>query len=139
MCWFDWSLLTVLLACMRCVVWCRVCYDIYVCVYDGVVSAEVNLACSLPPVTCVTPPAAPSRTLQWDTDPSVLRLQADSELGYLLLCLFLSFFLLRSAKLLNAYTYTYTYTFKCTNIFQQICTCISLDSYWLHSVQGCMN
>uniref|UniRef100_A0A672T413 Dynein cytoplasmic 1 intermediate chain 1 n=1 Tax=Sinocyclocheilus grahami TaxID=75366 RepID=A0A672T413_SINGR len=41
----------------------------------------VNLACSLPPVPCVTPPAAPSRTLQWDTDPSVLQLQADSELG----------------------------------------------------------
>uniref|UniRef100_A0A672T257 Dynein cytoplasmic 1 intermediate chain 1 n=1 Tax=Sinocyclocheilus grahami TaxID=75366 RepID=A0A672T257_SINGR len=42
---------------------------------------SVNLACSLPPVPCVTPPAAPSRTLQWDTDPSVLQLQADSELG----------------------------------------------------------
>uniref|UniRef100_A0AAY4DDB2 Cytoplasmic dynein 1 intermediate chain 1 n=1 Tax=Denticeps clupeoides TaxID=299321 RepID=A0AAY4DDB2_9TELE len=30
---------------------------------------------------CVAPPAAPLRTLQWDTDPSVLQLQADSELG----------------------------------------------------------
>ncbi|MCI4391973.1 hypothetical protein PGIGA_G00140560 [Pangasianodon gigas] len=30
---------------------------------------------------CVAPPAARSRTLQWDTDPSVLQLQADSELG----------------------------------------------------------
>lgn len=33
---------------------------------------------------CVAPPAARSRTLQWDTDPSVLQLQADSELGYFL-------------------------------------------------------
>lgn len=33
---------------------------------------------------CVAPPAAHSRTLQWDTDPSVLQLQADSELGYFL-------------------------------------------------------
>ncbi|GAA6099453.1 cytoplasmic dynein 1 intermediate chain 1-like [Tachysurus ichikawai] len=30
---------------------------------------------------CMAPPAARSRTLQWDTDPSVLQLQADSELG----------------------------------------------------------
>lgn len=33
---------------------------------------------------CMAPPAARSRTLQWDTDPSVLQLQADSELGYFL-------------------------------------------------------
>lgn len=43
----------------------------------------------------VAPPAALSRTLQWDTDPSVLQLQADSELGYFHppLCFLLSFFL----------------------------------------------
>lgn len=28
------------------------------------------------------------RTLQWDTDPSVLQLQADSELGYIFLFLY---------------------------------------------------
>uniref|UniRef100_A0A8B9KGK5 Dynein cytoplasmic 1 intermediate chain 1 n=1 Tax=Astyanax mexicanus TaxID=7994 RepID=A0A8B9KGK5_ASTMX len=44
-------------------------------------SHNANHACSLPPGPCVAPPAAPSRTLQWDTDPSVLQLQADSELG----------------------------------------------------------
>lgn len=33
------------------------------------------------------PPVGDIRTLQWDTDPSVLQLQADSELGYIfLLC-----------------------------------------------------
>uniref|UniRef100_A0A8C1EN35 Dynein cytoplasmic 1 intermediate chain 1 n=1 Tax=Cyprinus carpio carpio TaxID=630221 RepID=A0A8C1EN35_CYPCA len=40
--------------------------------------------------------AAAGRTLQWDTDPSVLQLQADSELGYLLLSV--SFFLSFSSK-----------------------------------------
>ena len=30
----------------------------------------------------LAPPAAVFRTLQWDTDPSALQLQADSELGY---------------------------------------------------------
>lgn len=39
----------------------------------------------LPLVVCVVPPSASSRTLQWDPDPSVLQLQADSELGYFLL------------------------------------------------------
>ncbi|XP_051991948.1 cytoplasmic dynein 1 intermediate chain 1-like [Xyrauchen texanus] len=58
-----------------CVLW-----DLF-CVCNCVVSAEVNLACSLPPVLRLTLSCAPSRTLQWDTDPSVLQLQADSELG----------------------------------------------------------
>lgn len=31
------------------------------------------------------PPVGDIRTLQWDTDPSVLQLQADSELGYIFL------------------------------------------------------
>uniref|UniRef100_A0A8B9KIC0 Dynein cytoplasmic 1 intermediate chain 1 n=1 Tax=Astyanax mexicanus TaxID=7994 RepID=A0A8B9KIC0_ASTMX len=52
-----------------------------VCVCAVCVNGEANHACSLPPGPCVAPPAAPSRTLQWDTDPSVLQLQADSELG----------------------------------------------------------
>uniref|UniRef100_A0A4W5R975 Uncharacterized protein n=1 Tax=Hucho hucho TaxID=62062 RepID=A0A4W5R975_9TELE len=38
-----------------------------------------NLACVFPP--SMAPPAAHPRTLQWDTDPSVLQLQDDSELG----------------------------------------------------------
>lgn len=32
-------------------------------------------------------PVGDIRTLQWDTDPSVLQLQADSELGYIFLLL----------------------------------------------------
>lgn len=32
-----------------------------------------------------TLPVGDIRTLQWDTDPSVLQLQADSELGYIFL------------------------------------------------------
>ena len=52
---------------------------------------------------CVAPPAAPLRTLQWDTDPSVLQLQADSELGYLLpsLSLSLSLFLVKLLFLIH--------------------------------------
>lgn len=45
------------------------------------------ILCVLFPLCCAI------RTLQWDTDPSVLQLQSDSELGYMsaLLLLLLSF------------------------------------------------
>lgn len=62
-------------------------------------SPFVNSLCSFFPLCCTI------RTLQWDTDPSVLQLQSDSELGYmsallLLLLLFLCYSCVEMLELL---------------------------------------
>lgn len=56
-----------------------------------------GLCCCCPPpllILCVLfPLCCTIRTLQWDTDPSVLQLQSDSELGYMPALLLLLWFL----------------------------------------------
>ena len=59
-------------------------------VWFGWFTPLLLILCVLSPLCCAI------RTLQWDTDPSVLQLQSDSELGYmsallLLLLLFLCY------------------------------------------------
>lgn len=59
--------------CVCAYMWASVCVFVIMCLF---VNTHV--------VSC-PPPVGDIRTLQWDTDPSVLQLQADSELGYIFL------------------------------------------------------
>lgn len=54
----------------------HVCFSVFVFVIRCLFVNMHVLSCPPPP------PVGDIRTLQWDTDPSVLQLQADSELGY---------------------------------------------------------
>lgn len=49
-------------------------------VWFGLFPPLLLILCVLFPLCCTI------RTLQWDADPSVLQLQSDSELGYMLFC-----------------------------------------------------
>ncbi len=58
--------------------WASVCVFVILCLF-------VNMhVVSCPPCPWLAP-VGDIRTLLWDTDPSVLQLQADSELGYIFL------------------------------------------------------
>lgn len=68
-------------------------------VWFGLLPSLLLILCVLFPLCCTI------RTLQWDTDPSVLQLQSDSELGYmsallLLLLLFLCYSCVEMLELL---------------------------------------
>lgn len=70
---------------------------------------------------CVAPPAARSRTLQWDTDPSVLQLQADSELGYFLPPFCCSFLLNDFPPLAHSFSLCHPQcSLQCLSIFSRL-------------------
>lgn len=76
---------------------------------------------------CVAPPAAHSRTLQWDTDPSVLQLQADSELGYFLPPFFFLLFLFLNYFFPCSPIHSFCVSIECLSIFP--CLAFYLPSF----------
>lgn len=78
------------------------------------------ILCVLFPLCCTI------RTLQWDTDPSVLQLQSDSELGYmsvllLLLWLFLCYSCVEMLELLLLLFLPFCWTSSLISLFPSVC------------------